>query len=62
MSLSNKIGFIIKLKAKQAPCLNRASRELVSSSSYFIGLSRSSPRFWGLILGGLEPGRLGGAI
>ena len=56
------MGFVAKSKANWEPGGNRTSRGLVGSSSCELGLSGSTPRSWGSILGGLEPGGSGGAI
>jgi hypothetical protein len=61
-SSSEDMGFVVKSKANWEPGGNRASGGLVGSSSCELGLSGSSPRSWGSILGGLEPGGSGGVI
>jgi hypothetical protein len=61
-SSSEDMGFVVKSKANWEPGGNRASRGLVGSSSYELGLSGSTPRSWGSILEGLEPGKSGRAI
>jgi hypothetical protein len=53
---------VVKSKANWEPGGNRGIGGLVGSSSSELGLSGSSPRSWGSILGGLEPGGSGGAI
>ena len=61
-SSSEDMGFVVKSKANWEPGGNRANGGLVGSSGSGLGLSGSSPRSWGSILGGLEPGGSGGAI
>jgi len=56
------MGFVAKSKANWEPGGNRGSGVVVGSSGSGLGLSGSTPRSWGSILGGLEPGGSGGAI
>ena len=61
-SSSKEIEFTVKSKLKRATLLRRASGDVAGSSSYSVGPSRSSPRSWGSVVGGLEPEGSRGAI